>query len=57
MIVQTIFEEEWSDEAEAYVSTGQALGYRAYSDDGEIFGWGDTPEDAKACLRRILWRL
>ena len=49
--------EEWSDSLEAYVPTNELLGYRAYSEDGTIFGWGDTADEARDCLRRILWRV
>lgn len=37
--------------------TDQIIAYRAWSNDGSCFGYGETQQEAEDCLRRILWRI
>lgn len=57
MFIQKLFREEWSDEEGDYLPTDQIIAYRAWSDDGKCFGYGETAQEAEDCLRRILWRV
>lgn len=57
MYIQVLHREVWCDVEGNYVPTDEIIAYRAFCEDGLIFGYGETKEEAEACLRRILWRL
>lgn len=57
MTIETVFEEEWSEDAQAYVPTTGILGFRAVGGDGTIFGWGDSPDEAGEAALRAVWRV
>ncbi len=57
MHIQVLHREEWCDIEGNYVPTDEIIGYRAWSDDGKCFGYGETVQEAEDCLRRILWRV
>ena len=56
MYIHVLHREVWSDAAGDYVPTDEIIGYRAYSGDGQVFGYGESVREAEDCLRRILWR-
>lgn len=57
MYIQVLHREEWCDKAGDFVPTDEIIGYRAWSDDGKCFGYGETQPEAEDCLYRILWRI
>lgn len=57
MYIQVLHRETWCDVEGNYVPTDQIIAYRAWSNDGSCFGYGETQQEAEDCLRRILWRI
>lgn len=57
MTIETVFEEEWSEDAGAYVPTENILGFRAVGGDGTVYGWGDSPDEASETALRTVWRV